>query len=99
MQLTITQNKNNILLQRHEVKGNIQFEGVTPSNKMVAEELNKEIKGETVLKHIYTQFGHQEAEFFAYVYASKEARDTTEQVTNHLRKKLEEQKKAEIAAK
>ncbi|MBS3116133.1 hypothetical protein J4421_00900 [Candidatus Woesearchaeota archaeon] len=99
MQLTITEKKENLLLHRLEIKGKVQFQGVTPANKDTAEELAKHVNGEVVMKRIHTLFSHQDAEFAAYVYETKEARDKTEQITSHLRKKQEEAKKAEEGAK
>ncbi len=103
MQITIQNKHENPLLNRVELTGTITFEGATPSNTDVAEAAAKEVKGNstlTVVKNIYTDFGHQEATFTAVVYKDADSKQRTEKMTKHLRKKAEEErKKAEEARK
>lgn len=93
MKLTITNKNKNSLLSRTEVSGELDFEGVTPKNSQVIEQLAKEFNvgaANIVVKHIYTKFSRQAADFSAYVYDSKEARNKTEQITGHMKKQMEE---------
>ena len=102
MHLTINSKKPNVLLDRTEVQGKIQFEGATPSNIILSEALSKECKSNAqlvIVKHIYTQFGTQEATFEAIVYHNLESKHKTELMTKHLKKKIDEQKKAQEATK
>ncbi|MBT4651637.1 hypothetical protein HOC13_03900 [Candidatus Woesearchaeota archaeon] len=102
MELEIKEKQENKLLNRLEVKGTLTFEGATPSNEQIrdslASTLNKD-KELIIMKHIYSKFSYQEAEFLAFVYDNQEARDKTEIITKHLKKKAEEEtkKKAEEA--
>ena len=108
MKIDIKEKNENILLGRLEIKGLIEFEGVTPSNAQLTEVLAKETKKDSnlvVLKNIYTDFGHQKGTFSAFIYNDLEARDKIEKMTKHLKKKAEEaaktaaDKKAEEAEK
>ncbi len=84
MHITITEKKDNPFLKRVELKGNLVFEGATPSNAQVGEALAKELKAAStelvVMKHIYTRFSHQEAEFTAVAYYTPEAKKLTEKL-------------------
>ncbi len=98
MQLTIQEKKDNVFLDRAAVQGELAFEGATPSNVEVATAIAKQlgVDATTVaVKHIYTKFGQQHAQFQALVYKTAEVRAKTERMTSHLRKKLDEQKKGE----
>ena len=97
MQITILEKNENALVGRTEIKGKITFKDATPSNAQLAEGLNKELKKDIsliIIKNIYTNFGHQEASFTAFVYNSKETKDKAEMATKHLKKKAEEVAKA-----
>lgn len=81
MELTIKEQKENPLLNRKEVYGEIQFKGATPSNKEVSAELAKKMKvneGCIRIQHIYGTFGTQAASLEAHVYESKEQLDKIE---------------------
>ena len=98
MQLTIQEKVENVLLDRTRLRGEFDFENATPSNNDVAAAISKQLNTEVarvVVKHIYTQFGHQKASFEAVVYKTADARQKTEKMTSHLRKKMEESKKGE----
>jgi len=101
MQITIQEKKNNSFLKRTEVKGQVSFEGATPSNAQISEAVAKELHAKeadlVVVKHIYTAFSRREAKFEAVVYDNAEAKKLTEKLTSHQRKKLEEAKKAAAA--
>ena len=79
------------LLCRREVKAEISFDKVTPSNDDVKKAVAAKLKVDESLvavKHIYTKFGKRYADVFAYIYASKEALDKIEP-----KKKEKKQKK------
>ena len=101
MKITIQEKKANPLLNRTEVKGSMEFDDITPSNIKLAEVLTKEIKKDInliVIKSIYTHFGQKLADFEAVIYDNQEAKDKTEMLTKHIKKKMEEdRKKAEEA--
>jgi ribosomal protein S24E len=93
MKVTISQKTNNELLGRVEITGKVVFDKETPSNTQLAETLSKELKKAATLivpKHIYTKFGHKEAEFTAFAYNDSEALNRSEKMTKHLRKKATE---------
>jgi ribosomal protein S24E len=91
MELNIKNKKDNTLLKRQEVTGELTFVGAaTPSNKQLLEELTKKLNVAAdviVIKHIYGAFGGGKATFEADVYASKEQLD-----------KIEPKKKVKAAA-
>lgn len=73
--------KENPLLKRKEITGEITFTGATPSNKKVQEELAKKLgaKPELVaIRHIYGAYGGEKATLEAYVYETKEQFDKVE---------------------
>lgn len=97
MHINIQDKKDNIFLKRLEVSGTVTFEGATSSNAQLSEALAKEFKKDmalVVIKSIYTAFSHQEAKFSAVLYNTIEAKNTTEKMTKHMKKKAEEAKKA-----
>lgn len=97
MGITITKQQDNVLLDRKEVMGVMMFEGSTPSNKILTEELAKKFNTDAplvVVKKINNVFSLQKAEFIAVVYQTEAARKKAEQVTSHTKKKMEEAKKA-----
>ena len=81
MDIAIKQQKENTLLQRQEVKGEITFTGATPSNKQLQEELSKKLgcPAECVaVRHIFGNFGGGKAAFEAVAYKTKEQFDKIE---------------------
>lgn len=81
MELNITQKKENKVLQRNEITGEISFTGPTPSNAQLQEELAKKLgtQKETIaIKHIYGKFGQGTATVHALAYNSKEQHDKIE---------------------
>jgi small subunit ribosomal protein S24e len=81
MELNITTQKENPLLHRKELHGELTFQGATPSNKQLQEELAKKLNvGQEVLaiRHIFGAFGGAKAKFEAYAYTSKEQFDKIE---------------------
>ena len=101
MKFKITEKKENPLLERVEVVGEIEFEGQTPSNMEIAELIAKEMGKElslVVMNNIKITFSKQSGTFTANVYNSEESREKITKLTKHLRKKIEEErKKAEEA--
>lgn len=95
--MNITSKKENLLLERMEIEGTIEFEGATPSTAQVTEEVAKQLHQDPVtivVKHVYTQFGHHQAKFTARAYSSPDARKKMEVLPSHLKKK-EDVKKTE----
>lgn len=90
MKLEITQKKQNTLLNRVEVEARIDFDVATPSNSEVAAAIGKQVKGEVVVKSIYTTFGQKTGTVTAFVYKNLEDKSKMEKMTKHLRKKAEE---------
>ena len=101
MDITIQEKTENPLLKRWEVRGTVKFEGATPSNVNLVQEIGKQLHSDlalVVVKHVYTKFSSQEAVFHALAYATLEAKAKTELMTKHLRKKLGGEKKEEATA-
>lgn len=97
MQLTITEKKENAFLKRFEVRGKVKFDGVTPTNALVAESLAKELNLApelVVMKKIHSGFGSQEAEVLAYAYQNAEAK-SKEVLLPHQKKKAAGEAKEE----
>lgn len=75
MELSMKQEKENVLLGRKEVVGNLAFSGTTPSNKEIQEALAKKYNVPTeqvAMKHVFGDFGGITGKFEAHVYTSKE---------------------------
>ena len=92
MKLTITENKHNTLLQRHEVEANLEFTKETPSNAQVTAELAKQLKTEeslVIVKTIATAYAVQTAKVSAVAYENTESKGKYEVMTKHLRKEEE----------
>ncbi len=93
MQLTIQEKKQNVLLNRHEIKGTVSFENATPSNKEITDAISKQLHAEPsliVIKHIHTIFSHREANVHAVIYDKPETKQRIERINGHMRKRLEE---------
>ncbi len=103
MQITITEKNKNPLLKRTELKGEVAFDKITPSNTAMTEALAKEVKAQAtlvVMKQIATRFSAKKAVFSAVAYDDQASKERTEKMTKHLRKKAEAEakKRAEEAA-
>jgi ribosomal protein S24E len=102
MKFKITEKKENPLLERMEVAGAIEFEGKTPSNMDVIEQIAKEMGKSNdlvVMNNINITFSQQAGTFTANVYNTAEAKDKITKLTKHLRKKIEEEMKKAAEAK
>ena len=81
MEIEIKNKKENPVLQRNELTGEITFTGPTPSNQQLLAELAKKLGVQPeliVIRHIYGSFGSGKAKFEAIAYASKEQFDKIE---------------------
>lgn len=88
--MNITSKKENLLLDRTEVQGTIEFEGATPSKVQVTEDIATQMHLDPAtvsVQHIYTLFGHHQATFTAMVYTSVQARKKIEVLLPHMKKK------------
>jgi len=100
MQLSITEKKENKLLDRFEIEGKLVFNGPTPSKIILSEALAKKLEIESpliVIKKLLTNFGTQEAVFSAVAYNRADSKNNTEVLTKHMKKKMEEEKKKKEA--
>lgn len=91
MKLAIKETKENPLLKRKEIIGELTFSGATPSNKDVSAELAKQLsvsEDSIRIQHIYGTYGKHTASLEAHVYESKEALDKIEP---KIKEKKEEQ--------
>lgn len=74
MEISLT-TKENPLLERKEITGELTFTGKTPSNQEVTETLSTKLgvaKETIAVKHVYTKFGETKAIVHAYAYSSPE---------------------------
>lgn len=106
MEVTITEKKENSLLNRIELNGTLDFEGAVPSNVQLTEALAKELNADKefiVIKKISTIFSHQKAKFRAVAYANAEAKKKIEPAAKEPKKagegKSGKKKKEEAPAK
>ena len=92
MNITITKNQKNILLNRSELTGTIPLDGgATPSNNDLRMELAKGKDANlVVVKKIKTQYGGAKALFNAVVYDTVKDLNSVEQQTKHQRKLAED---------
>ena len=96
MQLTITEKKENKLLDRIEIEGKLVFSGPTPSKMLLSEALAKKLSIELpliVIKKLLTNFGAQEADFSAVAYNKADSKKSIEVLTKHMKKKAAEEEK------
>ena len=102
MKLEITEKKKNELIGRVEVFGTLVYQGITPSNADITNEIAKQLKVDAtivVVKQIKGVFSKQEAKVTAFAYNDVKAKDKYEMSTKHLRKIAEEKSKKEAEAK
>ena len=81
MDVKITDQFDNKLLHRKEVKGWVSFAGPTPSNADIRLQLATKLsldKELVVVDHIYNTYGAQEAKIFAKAYEKKDFLDRYE---------------------
>ncbi len=90
METKINSKKENKLLFRTEIEGELSFDKATPSYNELTKELSSKLKVEedlVAVKNIKTSFGSSSAKFLANVYATKENKE-----------KIELKKKVKVAA-
>ena len=92
MEVKVVEKKENLALERTEVKGTLSFTGATPNFDTLKKDLAKSLKKEEdtiAVKEIYTKFGFSQADFRAFAYKSKE-----KLVEIETKKKVKKEKKA-----
>jgi len=90
MDLKISEQFENRLLHRKEVRGWVTFAGPTPSNADVQLQLATKLSTDkelVVVDHIYNTYGSQEAKIFAKAYEKKQFLDRYEPKTKAPKKK------------
>lgn len=88
MQLVIKEKKDNKLLHRTELHGELGFDGPTPKRDDVRAEIAKQLKKPSeviAVKHIYSQYGGNKATVEAYAYESREKLEEIEPAKLHKR--------------
>ena len=73
MELKVEKERSTPLLARKRVTAHVSFQGKTPSRKEIRDVIAQKLKAEkdlTIVKHIYTKFGAQDARVIAHVYSS-----------------------------
>ncbi|MBI4738832.1 30S ribosomal protein S24e [Candidatus Woesearchaeota archaeon] len=73
MELKVEKERLTPLLARKRVTAHLSFQGKTPSRKELRDVIAQKLKAEkdlTIIKHIYTKFGSQDARVIAHVYSS-----------------------------
>jgi len=76
MDFNILEKKENLLLERKEIRFEVSYAGVTPSFEDVRKELVKKLKSDeklTVLDAVYQQYGAHKAKGYAKVYDNEAA--------------------------
>ncbi|MBW2985150.1 hypothetical protein KY313_00640 [Candidatus Woesearchaeota archaeon] len=71
MNITILKQEKQPLLSRTEVSAKVSFKGSTPSKEEIQKNIASKLKQKeelTVIKHIYNEFGSQEAKIEAFIY-------------------------------
>ncbi|MBI5398545.1 30S ribosomal protein S24e [Candidatus Woesearchaeota archaeon] len=73
MELKVEKERLTPLLARKRITAHLSFQGKTPSRKELRDVIAQKLKVEkdlTIVKHIYTKFGSQDARVIAHIYAS-----------------------------
>ena len=81
MNIIILKQEKQPLLSRTEVSAKVSFKGSTPSKKDVQKNIASKLKQKeelTAIKHIYNEFGAQEAEVEAFIYEDKKVMSVLE---------------------
>ncbi|MBD3310369.1 hypothetical protein GF351_04065 [Candidatus Woesearchaeota archaeon] len=80
--INITEKKENPLLLRKELKGELEYSAATPSNEQVARQIADSEKADQKLvkiKQIKNIYGQRKAKVSAYIYGSEEAMKSAEE--------------------
>lgn len=81
MELKIAEKKEEVLLSRIKLTGELVFEASTPSYVEVKKKISSSLNCDEKLiavKNIYTKFGIKKADFLAYIYNNEDAMKKTE---------------------
>lgn len=73
MEVKVEKERLTPLLARKRVTAHVSFQGKTPSRKELLDLIAHKLKAEkdlTIIKHIYTKFGAQDARVIAHVYSN-----------------------------
>jgi len=103
MEIEIQKQRDTPLLSRKRVSAMVTYEGATPSRLTLRDSLAKKLKVDedlTIIKHIYTRYGHTRAKVIAHVYSNAKDRDTIEDeylLKKHVKKETPKEEKKEEA--
>lgn len=98
MQLEIKEKKENALLSRLEVVGELFYSGPTPSKSEIKKVIADKLKVDenlVVVKYIYPYFGLRGAKVEAFWYYNKKALQSMEKVREKKKEKIKASEKAE----
>ena len=101
MKLKINNKKEEPLLSRNKVDGEVEFDAAVPSRKEVLKSIADQTGSEpelVVVTKIDPGFGSRKAKVSAYVYKDKKALDQVEEKKKFARTGFKEEKKEEAAA-
>jgi ribosomal protein S24E len=98
MDLNMQKEREMPLMSRKRYTFSVGFKGSTPSRKDIRNAIATKVKADpelTIVKHIYTRFGAENARVIANVYADKKDMQSYEDkklIEKHSEKKAEEKK-------
>ena len=81
MNITILKQEKQPLLSRIEISAKVEFKGSTPSREEVKKGIATKLQQKeelTTIKHIYNEFGAQEAKVEAFIYDDKKVMSVLE---------------------
>lgn len=99
VELKITEKKEEPLLSRVKLTGEVIFEATTPSYDKVKKKISSSLNCDEkliVIKNIYAKFGIKKADFLAYIYNNEDAIKRIEPKPKE-KKKAQEEKPTEKA--
>ena len=98
--MKITNEQNNILLNRREINLLIEHNGIAPKKEAILNDISKHFKTENnliTIKGIYPSFGKHELDVIAYVYDSLDIMNKIECVKKKVKKNGKEKSKKQKA--
>ena len=101
MNITILKQEKQPLLSRTEIYAKVEFKGSTPSKEKLKKSIATKLKQKeelTAIKHIYTEFGSQEAKVEAFIYDDKKVMSVLEKSKKKKGAKPTSKKSAEASA-
>jgi small subunit ribosomal protein S24e len=81
MELELKKERETPLLSRKRLTFDITFKGTTPSRNDIREKIADKVKANkdlTIIRHVYTKYGAEQAKVIAHVYNKKEDLDRIE---------------------